>query len=434
MATVDSDELRKRAIEQLEAERDRLERLLLRLPALLAELEVERLARGIAEAARDLVDARFGIFVPFDGDEEAAIFAGLDRDAFATRPAIAHAPLLAGVLWRGETLLIEDVATWASRDDSVRAHGVLADGRLPRSWLAAPVRGRSGTVLGAIYLGHHRAHAFSPRQEELLGGLCAQLGVAMENAALFAERSRVAAALQETLLPPLLPGIPGVDVATRYRPTGAGNLVGGDFYDVFELGAQTWGLLVGDVSGFGPEAAALTGLARYAIRAVAATERRPSAVLAQLNETMLRQRLEERFFTAVYAVVAPSEDGVEVTLSSAGHPPAALLRDDETVELLDRRPGMLLGLFPEPELEDERVLLGPGDALVLYTDGVVEARDDRGSQFGFERLEALLSTCAGRSADGIARRLELAVLDHQGDKMPDDVAILVLRAQPSPVQ
>lgn len=430
MGRLSEQDIRKRAIEQLEAERDRLEGLLLRLPALVAQLDVERLARGIAEAARDLVDARFGIFVPFDGDEEAAIFVGLERDAFSTRPAIAHAPLLAGVLWRGETLRIEDVATWASREDSVRAYGVLADGRLPRSWLAAPVRGRSGAVLGAIYLGHHRAHAFSPRQEELLGGLCSQLGVAMENAALFAERSRVAAALQETLLPPLLPSIPGVDLAARYRPTGAGNLVGGDFYDVFELGEGAWGVVVGDVSGFGPEAAALTGLARYAIRAIAATERRPSAVLAQLNETMLRQRLEERFFTAVYAVVVPGEEGIEVTLSSAGHPPAAVLGDDETVELLDRRPGMLLGLFPDPELEDEHVVLRRGDALVLYTDGVVEARDDHGNQFGFERLEALLSTCAGRSADGIARRLELAVLDHQGDKMPDDVAILVLRAQP----
>jgi hypothetical protein len=284
------------------------------------------------------------------------------------------------VLWRGETMRIEDVAAWASRDASARAYGVLADGRLLRGWLAAPVRGRSGAVLGAIYLGHHRPHAFSVRQEELLGGLCGQLGVAMENAALFSERSRVAAALH--------------------------------------------------VSGFGPEAAALTGLARYAIRAIATTERQPSRLLGQLNEAMLRQNLEDRFFTAVYAIVRPGHEEVEVTLSNAGHPPGAVLRDDETVELLDRRPGMLLGVFPDPDLEDGRVVLHPGDALVLYTDGVVEARDSGGEQFGFERLRALLATCTGRSADGIARRLELAVLDHQGEKMPDDVAILVLRAQP----
>ncbi len=427
---VSERELRRRAIEELEAERDRLERLLLRLPSLLAELDVDRLTKGIAEAARDLVGARVGIFLPADGDESAAIFVGLERDTFADPPTVDHAPLLAGVLWRGETMRINDVTAWASRDASAWTYGVLADGRLLRSWLAAPVRGRSGAVLGAIYLGHHRAHAFSQRQEELLGGLCAQLGVAMENAALFAERSRVAAALQETLLPPLLPSIPGVDLSARYRPTGAGNLIGGDFYDVFELGERNWGLVLGDVSGFGPEAAALTGLARYAIRAVATTEQQPSAVLTQLNEAMLRQNLEERFFTAVYARVTPRDGGVEVTLSSAGHPPSAVLRDDETVELLNRRPGMLLGVFPDPDLEDGRVVLEPGDALVLYTDGVVEARDDSGEQFGFDRLQALLATCTGRSADGIARRLELAVLDHQGEKIPDDVAILVLRAQP----
>ena len=245
-------EVRRRRVEELEAERDRLERLLLRLPALLAELDTDRLARGIAEAARDLVRARFGIFLRADGDESAAIFVGLERDAFAEPPTVSRAPLLAGVLWRGETMRIEDVAAWSSRDAGARTYGVLADGRLLRSWLAAPVRARSGAVLGAIYLGHHRAHAFSQRQDELLGGLCAQLGVAMENAALFAERSRVAAALQETLLPPLLPAIPGVDLSARYRPTGAGNLVGGDFYDVFELGERSWGLVLGDVSGSVP--------------------------------------------------------------------------------------------------------------------------------------------------------------------------------------
>ncbi len=126
--------------------------------------------------------------------------------------------------------------------------------------------------------------------------------------------------------------------------------------------------------------------ARCAIRAIAATGQQPSAVLTQLNEAILRQNLEERFFTAVYALVTPGDGGVEVTLSNAGHPPGAVLRD-------------------------------------------VEARDDSGDQFGFDRLQALLATCTGRPAEGIARRLELAVLDHQGETIPDDIAILVLRAQ-----
>ncbi len=423
-------EVSRRAIGQLEADRDRLEGLLLRLPQLVAELDVERLVRGIAEATRELAAARFAAFVPAVGDERAVILVGVDRTAFAEPPAFGHAPLLGGVLWPGETLRIDDVTAWAARDESARAYGVLADGRLVRSWLAAPVRGGGGALLGALYLGHHRANAFSSRQERLVGGLCVQLGVAMENAVLFAERSRVADALQQSLLPPLLPAIPGVDLAARYRPTGVGNLVGGDFYDAFEVDEDVWGVVLGDVSGFGPEAAALTGLARHTVRAIARRDHPPSATLAQLNEAMYRQGAEERFCTAIYAEVRPRGGRVEVTLANGGHPSGVVLRDGESVEVLDGHAGLLLGVFPGLVLDDRRVTLHPGDALILYTDGVVEGRDPAGEQFGEDRLRALLGTCAGRSADGIARRLELAVLDHQADQTVDDIAIVVLRARP----
>jgi phosphoserine phosphatase RsbU/P len=119
---------------------------------------------------------------------------------------------------------------------------------------------------------------------------------------------------------------------------------------------------------------------------------------------------------------------VPITLSSGGHPPALVLRDDESVEVLDRDTGVLLGVFPSIELTDHDVVLNPGDALVLVTDGVHEARDDDGRQFGLERLTELLSTCAGRSAEGIARRIERSVLDHRGERADDDLAVVVLRA------
>jgi serine phosphatase RsbU (regulator of sigma subunit) len=424
------DLVSRRAIQQLEAERDLLEGLLLRMPSLVAELDTERLVHGIAEATCEFTAARFAAFVPADGDHQGVIFTGLGPDAFAEPPAFGQAPLLSGVQWPGETLRIDDVSAWTRLDETRRSYGVLADGNPVRSWLAAPVRRRGGALLGALYLGHDRSHAFSIRHERLVGGLCAQLGMAIENATVFAERSRVAAALQQTLLPPLLPTVPGVDLAARYRPTGAGNLVGGDFYDVFELGDETWGLVLGDVSGFGPEAAALTGLARYTIRACARHDRPPWAILAELNEAMLRQDLQERFCTAIYARVRRDGDKIEAVLANGGHPPGAVLRDDGSVELLEGQPGLLLGAFPEPALHDRQVILSPGEALVLYTDGVVEARDRAGEQFGEERLLELVGTCAGRSADGIARRVELAVLDHQADETLDDIAIVVLRARP----
>jgi sigma-B regulation protein RsbU (phosphoserine phosphatase) len=284
-----------------------------------------------------------------------------------------------------------------------------------------------------VYLGHHRAHAFEARHERLVGGLCSQLGGALEHCTLFAERTRVANALSASLLPPLLPGIADIDAAARYRPSGTdagapGNLVGGDFYDLFEIGDGRFGLLLGDVSGVGPEAAALTGVARYTVRAVAAPKEPPCGVLSRLNEALLRLG-SERFLTAVYATVEPKVDGgVPVVLCSGGHPPGLVLRDDESVETLDRDTGTLLGVFPTVELADHTIVLRPGDALVLVTDGVLEARDDDGSQFGFERLEPLLATCAGRSAAGIARRIERSVLDHRGERADDDMAIVVLRA------
>lgn len=429
-------EISRRAIERLEAERDRLERLLLRLPALLSELDPDRLSIGVVEAARELTGARFGMFLA-SGNERATVqFVGLTRDDFVSPPAVGRAPVLAGAPLTGDSLRIDDVATWAKGEDAARSYGAFSDGRLVRSWLAVPVRGRIDAVLGVVYLGHHRAHAFGARHERLVAGLCSQLGVALEHATLFAERSRVASALSESLLPPLLPPIRGLDAAARYRPSGAasggrGNLVGGDFYDLFEVVDGRFGLLLGDVSGVGPEAAALTGVARYTVRAVAEAEEGPCRVLTRLNEALLRLG-SERFLTAVYANVEPKDDGVvPISLCSGGHPPALVLRDDESVEILDGATGMLLGVFPTVELTDDKVVLHPGDALVLVTDGVLEARDDDGSEFGLERLTELLETCAGRSAEGIARRIERSVLDHRGERADDDLAVVVLRASSS---
>jgi hypothetical protein len=423
----------RRAVEQLQAERDRLERLLLRLPALLAELDPERLSIGVVDAARELTGARFGLFLAAGSERATVSFVGLTREDFAAPPAVGRAPVLAGAMLSGASLRVDDVGVWAQGEDAARQYGVLADGRLVRSWLAAPVRGRGRAILGVVYLGHHRAHAFDARHERLVDGLCSQLGGALEHCALFAERSRVANALSESLLPPLLPAIAGVDAAARYRPSGTDtgdrtNLVGGDFYDLFEIHDGCFGLLLGDVSGVGPEAAALTGVARYTVRAVAEAEGKPCSVLTRLNEALLRLG-SERFLTAVYATLEPKADGVvPVALCSGGHPPAVVLRDDESVEILDRAAGMLLGVFPTVELSDDDIVLQPGDALVLVTDGVLEARDDDGREFGYQRLGELLATCGGRSAEGIARRIERSVLDHRGDRADDDLAIVVLRA------
>jgi serine phosphatase RsbU (regulator of sigma subunit) len=283
-------------------------------------------------------------------------------------------------------------------------------------------------VVGIMALGRTGdGREFLPSDVELAEDLARRVGIAVDNARLYEERSRVARALQQSLLPPLLPEIPGVEIAARYRPTGAGNLVGGDFYDVFQDGDANWAVVVGDVAGIGAEAAAITGVARYTVRAVAMHEYRPSEVLRALNDAILRQRPDERFCTAVYLRLELQPDGARAVLSCGGHPPPLVLRADGRVEVVEAALGNLLGLFEDVHLSDAVVRLRPGDAVILYTDGVIEARRPDGSLFGQDRLVELVRRQTGTSAETMARRIESAVLADHPDRPTDDVAIVVLR-------
>ena len=427
--TSTAEELRtaKAAVEDLLDERRRLLDLVVRLPGLLAEQDTERLVAGVTQACRELTGAWFGLYVPTEADGEP-ILTGIDWDDFAERPDVGNAPLLAGPRLHGQPHSVVDVAAWARDDRLNRAYGTLADGRLVRSWVIAPVPAADRELAGVLYLGHPRPHAFGAEAESLAAGLCTHLGAAIAHAEVAAERDRVASALEATLLPPVLPRIPGVDLATRYRAAGRSD-VGGDFYDAFPLGGDQWAVVLGDVSGSGPDAAAVTGVARYSIRAIAPAVASPAEVLGRLNETLLRQAVGDRFLTAVLVRLTATEDRVDAELAGGGHPPAMVLHDDESVTVLDRAPGMLLGMLPGTNFHDVSVSLDRGDALVLYTDGVVEARNAAGDQFGQDRLVALLSTCAGRSAAGIARRIELATLAHSPD-LSDDMAVVVVRRRP----
>ncbi|MGH9037524.1 MAG: PP2C family protein-serine/threonine phosphatase, partial [Acidimicrobiia bacterium] len=166
------------------------------------------------------------------------------------------------------------------------------------------------------------------------------------------------------------------------------------------------------------------------VRAIASAVQGPADVLAELNDAVLRQASSDRFLTAIFASIEPQADHLKVALAVGGHPPPLVLRDDETVEWVEGSHGVLLGVFPDAVLVNQHLVLQPGDAVVLYTDGVIEARNEAGEEFGLERLSELLTTCGGRSAEGIARRIERSVLDHRGERTEDDLAIVVLRAEP----
>jgi PAS domain S-box-containing protein len=299
----------------------------------------------------------------------------------------------------------------------------------PRSLMCVPLLAR-GRTIGAITLVSSKPdHRYDTEDLLLAEDLAYRCALAADNARLYRGRSEIARVLQRSLLPPHLPEIPGVEVGAEYLSVEEASEVGGDFYDLINTVEDGWICAIGDVRGKGVEAASVTALARYTIRAVTLKNDKPSEVLAALNEAMLRQLPEDRFCTAACIRLEPQDDsaGVGVDVSRAGHPPPLLVSPEGTVEEVGCS-GRVLGVFPEAELKDTSLRLMPGEALVLYTDGVTEARSPDGDFFGEGRLRHLLSSCAGCDAVTFARRIKSDVLDFQEGYPRDDLAVLVLRA------
>lgn len=243
------------------------------------------------------------------------------------------------------------------------------------------------------------------------------------------EEHRIAEQLGVSLLPDRLPNVPGAEIASGFHPASDTHGIGGDFYDVFRVGKpRCWMVVVGDVCGKGAEAASLTALARYTLRAAAIQEgAEPARLLTQLNEALCLQRSDDRFVTAVCAFLDTDEEGpLRVTVSVAGHPPPLIVRADGTIERVTTR-GALLGVWDDPGLSETSTELGPGDRLVLYTDGVLEAHAPEGPfEEGFERALAELPAQSSTETIGSLHR----VLDLGGGDARDDIAVLVVQPEP----
>jgi sigma-B regulation protein RsbU (phosphoserine phosphatase) len=233
----------------------------------------------------------------------------------------------------------------------------------------------------------------------------------------------LARTLQRTLIPPTPPVVPGLDVAAVYRPAGTGEEVGGDFYDVFQVADDDWVVCIGDVCGKGVEAAVVTALVRHSLRAAAVRVSQPSEMLRELNGALLRNR-SDRFCTVGVLRLRRTGDIWSATVSSGGHPPPVLLRLEAPARPLGE-PGSLLGVMDEVELYDATIPLAAGDTVLLYTDGVPEARR-RGDFYGELRLIQVAEENLGRAA-GLTEGLLADVLAFQGGHARDDIAIVAVR-------
>ncbi|MFF7903997.1 PP2C family protein-serine/threonine phosphatase [Streptomyces sp. NPDC007920] len=268
-------------------------------------------------------------------------------------------------------------------------------------------------------------------EEELLRGRKAAEEARRQAEADRARLQDALAVLQQSLLPDTLPKVPGVETAAYYH-TAHPDRLGGDFYDVFPIDGKRFGFFLGDVCGKGPQAAALTSLTRYTLRAAVLHDPDPVSALTTLNK-VLHERYagsgNPRYCTAIFGTLEPDPDTgqVAVHLASGGHPPAIAVRADGAADFLPTPGGLLVGILPSARFTATTTVLAPGDMLLLYTDGITEARtgEDRTSLYGDEALLDFTAAHAGQPPPVSIQALT-DLLHSFGDGLDDDTALLAL--------
>ncbi|MDQ6824702.1 MAG: sigma-70 family RNA polymerase sigma factor [Candidatus Eremiobacteraeota bacterium] len=348
--------------------------------------------------------------------------------------------LCASAILHNEPWIVNDAAI----DPRTLANPLVSGELGLRFYAGAPLTTSDGYNLGTLCVIDKKARVFSEAEANTLRDLAAivvdELELRLSARAKFrmekelrdtlsdykASAETLIQTFQTSLLPTRMPQIAGVEIASLYNPAGSGH-VGGDFYDIFPLDKDRWGIAIGDICGKGPQAAARTALARYTIRTAAMYERSPSGVLATLNEAMLTGAEKPADFCTACFAILESKDGQgcrTMTVASGGHPlPIAVtpLQAPDNVGLA----GDMLGAFAKPSFSNHIRLLSKGDAIVFYTDGVTEARVADGF-FGTERLTEIIQRSSHRGAAAILKDIQQALAEKQV-RQQDDVALLAFR-------
>jgi serine phosphatase RsbU (regulator of sigma subunit) len=334
----------------------------------------------------------------------------------------------ARVIRTGELELAEDLPSHVIREAAEDPEDLrLLENLNVRHFAIAPLRAPSGVIGTLTFVLGDSERRFVASDLELITTLAARAALHIQNSRLYTERRRVAEVLQAGLRPRAPAEIPGAETAVRFLPASAGLDVGGDFYDVFPSGPSAWSLMIGDVSGKGPEAAAVTALARHTLRSASLLLEDPAEGLALLNRALLADPLESHFCTGVFARVTRGPAGFSCWFANGGHPAPLLLSPDGRVQAVEDARGPLMGVFGDANYQSSKLCLAPGQLLLLYTDGVTEARRHE-VHVVERRLRGILHDCAGASAEHVVSEVERLCRSLQVGQPRDDVALLAIRA------
>jgi PAS domain S-box-containing protein len=355
--------------------------------------------------------------------------ARIDR---AHRPALDEPAGVPEVIRTGEARIFTDIqpealAAYAHGSEHLEMLSAIG----ARAVIIVPMIGATG-ALGAITLvsseSMRRLTAADLGVAERLGR---RAGTAVENARLYTERTHIAKTLQRALLPESLPEVPHAEIEARYCAAGELNEVGGDFYDVFEHGAEGWMLVIGDVCGKGPRAAGVTALARHTLRAASMGGQSAAEMLGTLHRALRCQPPGADLCTACLVAVAPtSDEHLRLTVTLAGHPPPLLIDVHGDARQLGRL-GTLLGVLERIDVAEHEEELHVGETLLLYTDGIPEA--GRGKDvLGETGLIELCREAPRLTLAGLLERIEQVALEHAEGSLRDDLALLGMRMRPQP--
>jgi serine phosphatase RsbU (regulator of sigma subunit) len=345
------------------------------------------------------------------------------------RPASDEASGVAGVIRTGRPVVVTDIPPAAlaayARD---AAHLEILQALGMTAVVIVPMPGAVRTIGAITLVSSESIRRLSAADLSLAVRLARRVGIAIENARVYTERTRIAHTLQRALLPESLPDISGAELQALYAAAGELNEVGGDFYDVFDYGGGRWMLVIGDVCGKGPRAAGVTALARHTLRAAAETGQSPTGMLETLHRALRRQPPGADLCTACLVVVEPVPTGMRLTVVLAGHEPPWIVGPDGAATPIGA-PGTLLGVVDPITLTETTNELHAGQTLLLFTDGVPDA--GRPEPLGEAGLQAVCVRARDLGLADLLEEIERVASERARGRLRDDIALLALRMAPA---